>query len=94
MIFYIAMDNFLFGTIWIKRTKLRDLPVQVQVCSYLMVFVPMLCIPAYAVYKLIITPGKTFDEVRFSFEPRKIGDREQFSSLASATSSETRRAIT
>ena len=58
------MDNFLFGTILIKRTSLRDLPVNVQIWSYLMVFAPMLCIPAYAIYKLYITPGKTFDEVR------------------------------
>ncbi|UJR09278.1 hypothetical protein I4U23_013523 [Adineta vaga] len=62
IIFYIAMDNFLFGTILIKKTNLRDLPVHVQIWSYLMVFVPMLCIPAYAIYKLIVTPGKTFDE--------------------------------
>ncbi|CAF1327089.1 unnamed protein product [Adineta ricciae] len=62
MIFYIAMDNFLFGTILIKRTNLRDLPTNVQIWSYLMVFAPMLCIPAYAIYKLYITPGKTFDE--------------------------------
>ena len=58
------MDNFLFGTILIRKVNLRDLPINVQVWSYLMVFVPMLCIPGYAIYKLIITPGKTFDEVR------------------------------
>jgi hypothetical protein len=63
MIFYISMDNFLFGTIEIKRMNLRDLPRNVQIWSYLMVFMPILCIPAYAIYKLIITPGKTFDEV-------------------------------
>jgi hypothetical protein len=57
------MDNFLFGNIMIKQVNLRDLPIKVQIWSYLMVFVPMLCIPAYAVYKLIITPGKDFDEV-------------------------------
>ncbi|CAF1589836.1 unnamed protein product [Adineta ricciae] len=62
MIFYISMDNFLFGNMEIKRISFRNLPTNVQVWSYLMVFVPMLCIPAYAVYKLIITPGKDFDE--------------------------------
>ncbi|CAF2973352.1 unnamed protein product [Rotaria sp. Silwood2] len=62
MIFYISMDNLLFGNIQIKRISLRDLPTTVQVWSYLMVFVPILCIPAYAIYKLIVTPGKSFDE--------------------------------
>lgn len=57
------MDNFLFGTIEIKRMNLRDLPRNVQIWSYLMVFMPILCIPTYAIYKLIITPGRTFDEV-------------------------------
>ena len=66
MIFYISMDNFLFGNIEIKRISFRNLPTNVQVWSYLMVFVPMLCIPVYAVYKLIITPGKDFDEVYIS----------------------------
>jgi hypothetical protein len=64
MIFYIAMDNFLFGKILIKKTNLQDLPTNVRVWSYLMVFLPMLCIPGYAIYKLLITPGKTFDEVK------------------------------
>ncbi|CAF3447437.1 unnamed protein product [Rotaria socialis] len=62
IIFYIAMSNFLAGTIAIKTTDLKDLPFTIQVWSYLMVFLPMLCIPGYAIYKLIITPGKTFDE--------------------------------
>ncbi|CAF4871975.1 unnamed protein product [Rotaria socialis] len=56
------MSNFLAGTIAIKTTDLKDLPFTIQVWSYLMVFLPMLCIPGYAIYKLIITPGKTFDE--------------------------------
>jgi hypothetical protein len=63
LIFYIAMDNFLFGTVQVKKYTLRELPTNVQIWSYLMVFLPMLCIPAYAIYKLIITPGKDFDEV-------------------------------
>jgi hypothetical protein len=63
MIFYISMNAFLLGDLDIKRAKLRDLPTKVQVWSYLMVFVPMLCIPAYAIYKLIITPGQNFDDV-------------------------------
>ena len=58
------MDNFLFGTIMIKGVHFRDLPTGVQVWSYFMVFLPILCIPGYAIYKLIITPGKDFDEVQ------------------------------
>lgn len=57
------MDNFLLGNISIKGITFKKLPRNVQIWSYLMVFVPMLCIPAYAVYKSIITPGKDFDEV-------------------------------
>ncbi len=64
MIFYIAMENFLSGKIQIKKLNLEDLPINVQIWSYLMVFLPMLCIPGYAIYKLLITPGKTFDEVK------------------------------
>lgn len=64
MIFYISLDNFLFGKIPIKKYYLRDLSVTVQIWSYLMVFLPILCIPGYAIYKLFITPGKTFDEVK------------------------------
>jgi hypothetical protein len=64
MIFYISMNNFLFGTIEIKGINLRNLPTKVQVWSYLMVFVPILCIPAYAIYKLLVTPGRDFDEVK------------------------------
>jgi len=63
MIFYISMNNFLMGEVDIKQSKIRDLPIKVQVWSYIMVFVPILCIPAYAIYKLISTPGKNFDEV-------------------------------
>jgi hypothetical protein len=58
------MKGFLFGPIKIKQKELTDLPINVQVWSYLMVFSPMLCIPAYAIFKLLITPGKTFDEVK------------------------------
>jgi len=58
------MDNFLFGKIPIKKTFLKDLPTNVQIWSYFMVFLPMLCIPGYAIYKLFITPGKTFEEVK------------------------------
>lgn len=57
------MDNFLFGTVEIKRMNLRNLPFKVQLWSYLMVFVPILCIPGYAIYKILITPGRDFDEV-------------------------------
>jgi hypothetical protein len=57
------MDNFLFNNIVIKKIHFQDLPTKVRVWSYLMVFVPILCIPGYAVYKLIITPGRDFDEV-------------------------------
>ncbi len=64
MIFYMAMDNFISGKIQIKKLNFEDLPINVQIWSYLMVFLPMLCIPGYAIYKLIITPGKTFDEVK------------------------------
>ncbi|CAF1561762.1 unnamed protein product [Rotaria sordida] len=56
------MNNLLVGNIQIKRINLRNLPTIVQVWSYLMVFVPILCIPGYAIYKLIVTPGKDFDE--------------------------------
>jgi hypothetical protein len=59
-----AMKTFLFGPILIKRRNLKDLSTNVQVWSYLMVFLPILCIPGYAIYKLLITPGKTFDEVK------------------------------
>jgi len=59
-----AMKTFLFGNILIKKRNLRDLSMNVQVWSYLMVFLPILCIPGYAIYKLLITPGKTFDEVK------------------------------
>lgn len=60
------------GNVTIKRDNLRDLPTSVQVWSYLIVFVPILCIPAYAVYKLIITPGRTLDEVyKTDFRKRK-----------------------
>lgn len=58
------MSNFLAGTVPIKTTELKDLPMSIQIWSYLMVFLPMLCIPGYAIYKLIITPGKNFDEVK------------------------------
>jgi hypothetical protein len=58
------MENFLSGKIQIKKLNLEDLPINVQIWSYLMVFLPMLCIPGYAIYKLLITPGKTFDEVK------------------------------
>jgi hypothetical protein len=63
MTFYISMDNFLFGPVDIKGTNLRNLPTNVQVWSYLIVFLPILCVPGYAIYKLLITPGKNFDEV-------------------------------
>ncbi|CAF1232496.1 unnamed protein product, partial [Didymodactylos carnosus] len=62
MIFYISMDNYLSGDITIKKVALKNLPLRVRVFSNLMVFVPILCIPAYAIYKLIITPGRNFDE--------------------------------
>ncbi|CAF0983218.1 unnamed protein product [Adineta steineri] len=62
MIFCISMNTFLSGNIEIKKINLNDLPTNVKIWSYLMVFVPMLCIPGYAIYKLIITPGKDFDE--------------------------------
>ncbi|CAF0804036.1 unnamed protein product [Rotaria sp. Silwood1] len=72
MIFCISMDNLLFGNIRIKRLSLRNLPTIVQVWSYLMVFVPILCIPAYAIYKLIVTPGKDFDErLQRSIQPEE-----------------------
>lgn len=58
------MKDFLFGNLEIKRIKLRDLPVHVQVWSYLIVFVPILCIPGYAIYKLMISPGNDISEVR------------------------------
>ncbi|CAF1439591.1 unnamed protein product [Adineta steineri] len=61
-IFCAAMNNFLFGQILIKKVDLSDLPLNVRIWSNLMVFLPMLCIPGYAIYKLIVTPGKTFDE--------------------------------
>jgi len=57
------MNTFLFGDILIKGKNLRELPLHVRIWPFLMVFVPILCIPAYAVYKLIITPGRDFDEV-------------------------------
>jgi len=65
------MDNFLFGNIEIKRINLRNLPIKVQIWSYIMVFVPILCIPGYAIYKLIITPGRDFDEVNKIFLIKK-----------------------
>ncbi|CAF3746225.1 unnamed protein product [Rotaria socialis] len=72
MIFYISMSNLLAGNIEIKRVNLRNLPTNVQIWSYLIVFVPILCIPAYAVYKLIITPGRNFDErLRRSIQPEE-----------------------
>ncbi|UJR36888.1 hypothetical protein I4U23_029601 [Adineta vaga] len=72
MIFYISMDNFLLGNIEIKRIRFKNLPTKVQIWSYLMVYVPMLCIPAYALYKLIITPGKDFDErLQRSIQPEE-----------------------
>ena len=58
------MDNFLYGNIQIARITLRNLPTSVQIWSYLMVFVPILCIPVYAIYKLFVTPGRNFDEVK------------------------------
>jgi hypothetical protein len=91
MIFYISMDNFLFGNVAIKQMNLRDLPLKVQIWSYLMVFVPMLCIPAYAIYKLIITPGKDFDEVNKLIS---ITNNMFFFVIASSTIDETRRTIT
>lgn len=57
------MKSFIQGDAIIKQTRLRDLPLKVQIWSYFMVFVPILCIPGYAIYKLIITPGRNFDEV-------------------------------
>lgn len=57
------MKSFIQGDAVIKQTKLRHLPLKVQIWSYFMVFVPILCIPGYAIYKLIITPGRTFEEV-------------------------------
>ena len=82
------MDNFLFGTIEIKRMNLRSLPRNVQIWSYLMVFLPILCIPTYAIYKLIITPGRTFDEV-FQTMCNEGEDRACSSLLASPTSRST-----
>jgi hypothetical protein len=81
------MDNFLFGNIEIKRVNLRNLPTKVQVWSYLMVFVPILCIPGYALYKLVITPGRDFDEVN-QINLMKMNVFDSFS-LASSTSNET-----
>jgi hypothetical protein len=81
------MDNFLFGNIEIKRVNLRNLPTKVQVWSYLMVFVPILCIPGYALYKLVITPGRDFDEVN-QINLMKMNVLDSFS-LASSTSNET-----
>ncbi len=81
------MDNFLFGNIEIKRINLRNLPTKVQVWSYLMVFVPILCIPGYALYKLVITPGRDFDEVN-QINLMKMNVFDSFS-LASSTGNET-----
>ncbi len=64
MIFYNCMTNIFSGTIRIKSSNLRDLPIKAQVCSYLMAFVPILCIPIYAIYKLFVTPARNFDEVK------------------------------
>lgn len=60
------MKTFLSGENIIKGMKLSKLPMRVQVWSFLMVFTPILCIPAYAAYKIWITPGKDFDEVKNS----------------------------
>ena len=57
------MENLLSGNIRIKEINFRNLPIRVQILSYLMVFVPILCIPGYAIYKLWVTPGQDLDEV-------------------------------
>jgi len=62
------MENFLTGKTRVKRYEFDDLPLSVKIISYLMVFLPILCIPGYAIYKIIITPGHTFDEVRYFIE--------------------------
>lgn len=86
IIFYISMKTFLEGGVVIKGKEFSAFPTNVQIWSYLMVFVPMLCIPGYAIYKLLVTPGKDFDEVlvhpllRWS---------DHWSSLAFATSNQT-----
>jgi hypothetical protein len=51
------------GDVEVKQSKIKTLPTKVQVWSYLMVFVPILCIPTYAIYKIIITPGRDIEEV-------------------------------
>jgi hypothetical protein len=58
------MENFLRGKFQIKSITFEDLPLNVKIWSYAMVLSPILCIPGYAIYKLLITPGKTFDEVK------------------------------
>ncbi len=58
------MENFLRGEFPIKSMLFKELPTHVKIWSYVMVMAPILCIPGYAIYKLIITPGKTFDEVK------------------------------
>ena len=58
------MKSFIQGDVTIKQVQLKNLPLKVQIYSYCMVFVPILCIPGYAIYKLIITPGRDFDEVK------------------------------
>ena len=57
------METLLDGQLLIRSMPFKELPKHVKVWSYVMVLSPMLCIPGYAIYKLIITPGKTFDEV-------------------------------
>jgi hypothetical protein len=58
------MENFLRGKFQIKSIVFDELPMNVKIWSYVMVMSPILCIPTYAIYKLLITPGKTFDEVK------------------------------
>ena len=53
--------------------------------SYVMVLSPISCIPGYAIYKLIITPGRTFYEVKpLDFEEE---ESNLFIFLASSTGS-------
>ena len=65
------MKTFLLGTIEIKGVQLQNLPTHVQIWSYIIVFAPILCIPAYAIFKIMISPGRDFDEVNFQ---EKIND--------------------
>ena len=83
------MKSFFDGGVIIKGKEFSTFPTNVQVWSYLMVFVPILCIPGYAIYKLIVTPGKDFDEVIFSRSDRSM--KRQFA-LAFATIDQTGRA--